>query len=210
MGTQTVAGVRIPDSRLCTEASTLVAELSPDFVENHVRRSHVFAALLGRSLGVDHDEELLYLSVILHDLGVTDRFATGERLEVAGARAAADFAHDHGLTGDRVATIWDAVALHASAGIADAKGGEVALTHFGVALDVLGLRHELLPFGVLDEVVAAFPRCAFKQSFHGLLVKLAAGNPMAYAFTWLHEPVRAEVAPLPTFDDAFFAAPFAE
>jgi len=210
VGTPTVAGVRIPDTPLTRDASALVAELGPDFVEEHSRRSHVFGALLGRALGIDYDEELLYLCVILHDLGVTDRFATGERLEVAGARAAAGFARDHGLPAERAALLWDAVALHASAGIADAKGGEVALTHFGVALDVIGLRHELLPSGALDDVVAAFPRRDFKHAFHGLLVKQAAQNPMAYAFTWFHESVRAHVAPLPTFDEAFFNAPFAE
>src|SRR2546423_5367132 len=121
MGIQTVAGVRIPDSKLAKEASALVAEVSPDYVEEHCRRSHVFAALLGQSLGIDYDEELLYLCNILHDLGVTERFATGERLEVAGARAAADFARDHGLSEDTTSVIWDAVALHASVGIADAK-----------------------------------------------------------------------------------------
>ena len=79
-----------------------------------------------------------------------------------------------------------------------------------MALDVIGLRHELLPSGALDDVVAAFPRRDFKHAFHGLLVKQAAQNPMAYAFTWFHESVRAHVAPLPTFDEAFFNAPFAE
>jgi hypothetical protein len=205
-----VAGVRIPDSRLAREASELVAEVSPDFVEAHARRSHVFAALLGRALGMAHDEELLYLSVILHDLGVTERFATGERLEVSGARAAADFARGGGLADDRVGVVWDAVALHASAGIADAKGGEVALTHFGVALDVIGLRGDVLGPGVVDAVVATFPRRNFKKAFHELIVAQAARNPSAYLFTWFHESVRAHVCPVPTFDEALFGAPFAE
>ncbi|MGH8973820.1 MAG: HD domain-containing protein [Acidimicrobiia bacterium] len=210
MGMETVAGVRIPDTQPAKAASALVAEVSPDFLAEHCRRSHVFAALLGQALGIDYDEELLYLCAILHDLGVTDRFATGERLEVAGAKAAADFARDHGLPEDRVASIWDAVALHTSLGIADAKGGEVALTHFGVVVDVVGLRYDLLPEGAADAVLSAFPRRGFKNAFHGLVLKHAAQNPAAYAFTWLHESVRDHVAPLPTFDEAFFGAPFAE
>jgi hypothetical protein len=210
MTSRTVAGVRIPDSGLAREASELVAEVSPDFVEAHARRSHVFAALLGRALGMAYDEELLYVSGILHDLGVTERFATGERLEVSGARAAAEFVRSHGLPDDRVGVVWDAVALHASAGIADAKGGEVALTHFGVALDVIGLRGDVLGPGVVDAVVAAFPRRNFKKAFHELIVEQAARNPTAYLFTWFHESVRAHVCPVPTFDEALFGAPFAE
>ncbi|MEW6475310.1 MAG: phosphohydrolase [Actinomycetota bacterium] len=210
MPAETVAGVRIPDSRLAREASALVAEVSPDYLEGHCRRSHVFAALLGQALGIEYDEELLYLCTVLHDLGLTERYATGERLEVAGARAAAGWARSHDLPDDRVNALWDAVALHASAGIADAKGGEVALTHFGIAVDVIGLRRELLSDEAFDAVVAAFPRRNFKKSFHELLIEHASRNPTAYLFSWFHESLRAHVCPVPTFDEAFFASPFTE
>lgn len=148
--------------------------------------------------------------MILHDLGVTDRFATGERLEVAGARAAADFAQRHRLGEDRIATIRDAVALHASAGIADLWGGEVALTHFGVVVDVVGFRYELLPEGSADVVLSAFPRRDFKDAFHRLLVEQAAQNPMAYALTWFHESVRDHLLPLPTFHEILCGTPFSK
>lgn len=205
-----VAGIRIPDSRPAREASALVAEVSPDYLEGHCRRSHVFAALLGRALDIDYDEELLYLSTMLHDLGLTERYATGERLEVAGARAAADFARGLGLPEEDAAVVWDAVALHASAGIADAKGGEVALAHFGIAVDVVGLRRELLSDTAVEQVVAAFPRTNFKRCFHELLVEHAARNPSAYLFTWFHESLRAHVAPVPTFDEALLGCSLPE
>ena len=69
MTAETVAGIRIPDSPLAREASDLVAEVSPGYLEAHCRRSHVFAALLGAALGMGYDEELLYLCTVLHDLG---------------------------------------------------------------------------------------------------------------------------------------------
>ena len=210
MSVETVAGIRIPDSRLAKEASALVAEVSPDYLEGHCRRSHVFSALLGQALGMDYDEELLYLCTVLHDLGLTERYAAGERLEVSGARAAADFARSHGLPDDRVGVLWDAVALHASTGIADAKGGEVALAHFGIAVDVIGLRRELLSDEAFDAVVAAFPRHNFKKCFHELLIDHATRNPTAYLFTWFHESLRAHVCPVPTFDEVFFGSPFTE
>jgi hypothetical protein len=203
----TVAGIRIPDTTLAKHADALLDETSPGFLAGHARRSYVFAALLGRALGIPYDDELLYVCATLHDLGITERFATEERLEVSGARAAAEFARGLGLAPEKVGVVWDAVALHASLGIADAKGGEVALTHFGVALDVVGLRLDALPEGAVGDVLAAYPRTGFKADFHGLLVEHARRNPMAYAFTWFHESVRAHVAPLPTFDEAFFGTP---
>jgi len=207
---ETVAGVRIPDSPLAREASDLVAEVSPGYLEAHCRRSHVFAALLGAALGMGYDEELLYLCTVLHDLGLTERYATGERLEVAGARAAADWARSHDLPDDRVDVLWDAVALHTSAGIADAKGGEVALAHFGIGLDAIGVRRELISDDAYDAVVAAFPRQNFKKTFHELVIEHATRNPTAYLFTFLHESLRTHVCPVPTFDEAFFGSPFTE
>lgn len=209
MSTQ-IAGIRIPDSSLARQAEQLVLDTSPDFLVEHCRRSHVYSALLGQAMGVPYDDELLYLAAILHDLGLTERFATGERLEVAGARAAADFARQAGVPEDDTDCLWDAIALHSSVGIADAKGGEVALTHYGVLLDVVGLRLEMLPDGAVDEVLTAYPRRNFKRSLHQLLLQHAAKEPMAYAFTWLHDTVRTHVAPLPSFDEAFFGAPFDE
>jgi hypothetical protein len=170
----------------------------------------VFAALIADALGIGYDEELLYICTVLHDLGLTERYATGERLEVAGARAAADWARSHDLPDDRIDVLWDAVALHTSAGIADAKGGEVALTHFGIGVDVIGVRWDLISDNAYDAVVAAFPRQSFKKSFHELVIEHARRNPTAYLFTFLHESLRAHVCPVPSFDEAFFASPFTE
>jgi len=211
MSARTVAGVRIPDSAVARDAETLVADTSPRFLLEHSRRCHVFAALLASATGIAHDEELLYLCTILHDLGLTDRFATGERLEVAGARAAEGFAREHGLPEHQTTRLWDAVALHASVGIAEAKGGEVALTHFGIGADLMGARLELLPAGALEEILVAFPRLNFKQAILDLFLVHAAKDPTVYVMTGLSDCVRAHLAPsLPTFDDLLFGAPFDE
>ncbi|HEY3239611.1 MAG TPA: hypothetical protein VGL92_08610 [Acidimicrobiia bacterium] len=62
----------------------------------------------------------------------------------------------------------------------------------------------------MDEVVAAYPRRDFLRALYHLVLEHAAKEPIACAFTWLHESVKAHVTPSPTFEDAIFGAPFPE
>jgi hypothetical protein len=78
--------VGAPDNELCQSATALVAELSPPFLFNHCARSFLFAEAIGKRDRLQYDRELLYLSAMLHDLGLTDTFLDGsQRFEVEGA-----------------------------------------------------------------------------------------------------------------------------
>jgi hypothetical protein len=85
-----------------------------------------------------------------------------------------------------------------------------ALAHFGIGVDAIGVRRELISDNAYDAVVAAFPRQNFKKTFHELVIEHVSRNPTAYLFTFLHESLRAHVCPVPTFDEAFFGSPFTE
>ncbi|GAA2833473.1 hypothetical protein GCM10010505_66370 [Kitasatospora aburaviensis] len=50
--TTEIAGVRIPDSRLATEATELVRDASTDLLYHHSRRAYLFGALQGRRRGL--------------------------------------------------------------------------------------------------------------------------------------------------------------
>src|SRR5262245_6481858 len=130
-----------PDSALCRRATELVAELSPPFLFNHCVRTFLFGDALGKRDSLKYDRELLYLSALLHDLGLTDSIARGgQRFEVEGADRARAFVAEHGPPDDKADIVWDAIALNTSFGIALRKGSEVALTHLGASADFLGTR----------------------------------------------------------------------
>ena len=82
----------------------------------------------GLAAGEDYDDELLFLSCILHDIGLAAQADRGRRFEVDGAEAAVDLLRANGLEAARARLVWDAIALHTSAGIAEHRGNEVALT----------------------------------------------------------------------------------
>src|SRR5258708_23882122 len=76
--------MRVLDTELCTAAVQYARTVSDPFLFHHVMRSALFADLIGRERGVKYDRELLWVSAVLHDLGLT-KMAPGEaRVEIDG------------------------------------------------------------------------------------------------------------------------------
>jgi HD domain len=151
-----------PDSDICSAALQLAFDVSPAFIANHSVRSYLFARELAAARGlrsnVDYDDELVFLSCILHDLGVTDYGRGDQRFEVDGADAAAHFLRAQGISNERVDTVWQSIALHTSVGLAERFGPEQSISHFGITLDVGGIEKDLLSPGFAKRVHAAWPR----------------------------------------------------
>jgi hypothetical protein len=159
-----VAGIRIPDSTLAAQATELLLEHGTEFIYNHSLRVFVFASLNGRRNTLDYDPELLYISAIFHDLGLTKHYSSPDkRFEVDGANAARDFLQAHGLPQTSLQLVWDAIALHTTIGVAEYKETEVALLYSGVGLDVMGDGYQNLSEEQRQEIVGAFPRNDFKK-----------------------------------------------
>ena len=144
-----------PDTAICSAAVEFVFDVSPPFVANHCVRSYLFGRELATAKGlrrdVEYDDELVFLSCILHDLGVTEHANGDQRFEVDGADAAAQFLRDHGVNEDRINTVWQAVALHTSAGLAHRFGTEQAVTQLGISADIMGVDKHLLPTGYAEQ-----------------------------------------------------------
>src|ERR1700712_5800346 len=102
----------LPAPAVAIAARQLRYDVSPAVIYNHTVRSYLFARELVMANGLpdDHDDELLFLTCILHDLGATDHANGDQRFEVDGADAAARFLHERGVQEDRVTTVWQAIA----------------------------------------------------------------------------------------------------
>lgn len=161
---KSVAGINIPDSSIATQATELLLEHGGDFLYNHSLRAFLFASLKGTHHKIPYDPELLYVSSVFHDLGLTPHYSSPDRrFEVDSAHAARAFLESHGFSKDALQLVWDAVALHTSTGIAEYKEPEVALLNYGVALDVVGRGYEQLSEQHRQDIVHQFPRTGFKQ-----------------------------------------------
>jgi hypothetical protein len=171
----------LPRTELAALALRYAEEVEPEAVFRHSVRSYLFARALadhgGMKAGADFDDELVFLSCVLHDLGLSEPGNGNQRFEVDGADLAARFLREHGTDEDAVTVVWDAIALHTSEGIASRKGPEVALAHAGITVDVLGRGKESLPEGFADRVHAAFPRTDLAYVMTNLITRQALANP---------------------------------
>ncbi|HLJ98330.1 MAG TPA: HD domain-containing protein [Streptosporangiaceae bacterium] len=161
-------------------AAELARAAEPDFMYNHSVRSYLFArvaaAARGLAAGEGYDHELLFLSCILHDIGLTTQADRGRRFEVDGAEAAADLLQANGLEAARAQIVWDAIALHTSAGIAEHRGTEVALTRAGIGMD-FGSDADLVPGELAAQVHDRYPRLDMARCLTDAIVGPAQGRP---------------------------------
>src|SRR6478609_3346563 len=154
--------IDLPDSEIASAAKQFVYDISPAFVAHHSLRSYLYGRELAAAKGlrpdVDYDDELLFLSCILHDLGVTDYANGDQRFEVDGADAAARFLREHSVAENRVTTVWQAIALHTTIGIAHRLGPEQAIAQQGISADIAGSERQLLPVHLVERVNKVWPR----------------------------------------------------
>ncbi|MDB4920116.1 HD domain-containing protein [Mucilaginibacter sp.] len=161
---KSVAGINIPDSAIATQATELLLTHGTEFIYNHSLRVFLFASLNGKRNNLQYDAELLYVSSVFHDLGLTKKYSSPDlRFEVDGANAARDFLKSHGMPKESLQLVWDTIALHTTIGIAEHKEPEVALMYSGVGLDVMGEGYENLGDEDRIEIISAFPRNDFKK-----------------------------------------------
>ncbi|MDD9268444.1 HD domain-containing protein [Paenibacillus sp. GCM10023248] len=160
-----IADIKIPDSKLAVEAAELLREHGDELLWNHSNRVFLFASIQGKKQQVKYDPELLYISSLFHDLGLTPAYRSPDkRFEVDGANAARDFLRSRGVPEESIRLVWDAVALHTTIGIVEYKESEAALMNFGVGYDVVGKNFDLISEETRQQIVKAFPRNQFKHN----------------------------------------------
>jgi HD superfamily phosphodiesterase len=187
--------VSVPVSRLAREATELIRSVESDLLYHHSLRVYAFGALQGNRMGLAYDPELLYIGAMFHDIGLVDGHRSAhDRFEVDGANAAREFLVGHGVTGDALRIVWDAIALHTTPGIPEHKEPEVALVTAGVELDVLGFGYDEISAEDREAVLAAYPRVDFKESIIQAFANGIAHKPET-AFGNVKADVLAEKLP---------------
>src|SRR5262245_13514650 len=150
---------------------------SEPYLFNHAVRSWLFAVRLGQLQGIPHDAEVVALSALLHDVGLTDHVVGPRRFEIEGADAARAFAREGGLDERRVQLIWDTVALNSTPSIAFYKEAEVAVCTAGIGLDWGGFQYDRIPAQEMKGILEAFPRLGMKKGFTDSVCRIARIRP---------------------------------
>ena len=207
-----LAGIKVLDTTLVRDAVELSRSLLEPYLFNHVMRSWLFGILLSEGATPAPDPELLALSAVLHDLGLTDRYTAENRFEVDGANAARAFLKDRGISTQQTQVVWDAIALHTTPSIALHKEPEVVMTHSGITVDVIGIGLDRIPQDKLRAVLTEFPRLVFKNQFKERLCSVVRRKPATSFDNVLRDfgSRYIEGFTAPSFADLFANAPFSE
>jgi hypothetical protein len=206
------SGIKVPDSSLVKDSIELARTASEAYLFNHVMRSWLFSILLSDGAEIAPDAELLAVAVILHDLGLTDRYTGENRFEVDGANAARAFLKSRSISTQKMQIVWDAIALHTTRSIALHKEPEVAMTQSGVAADVFGLGLERIPLDKQRSILAEFPRLAFKNQIKTCLCNIVRRKPETSFDNVLRDVGSRYVDGFkaPNFSDLLASSPFSE
>jgi hypothetical protein len=170
-------GMPVPDSAIAQRAEDLIADVAPAFLVNHSLRAYAWAVELAWHDQLEFDAEILYVSALLHDIGLVAAYDMGACFEIDGAVAAERFALQQGQSAERARAVYDVIALHMLAEVPPGSSSEVALLNDSTGVDVTGYRiYDVRP-ETLPGVVAAYPRLEFKRDFAALFVDQATRKP---------------------------------
>jgi len=190
-----LADVPHPTSSVCTLALEVVTTYSPPSLVNHCRRSYVWAAAYGLEHGVEFDDELLFVSAMLHDIGLVPAFdnhalpfedAGGHVAWVFGAGAGWPLRRRERAAEIIVRHMWDSVDVD--------DDPEGFLLEIATGLDISGRNPQWWPADLRAEVVASVPRLDLAEEFTACFASQSARKPQSSAATAMTGGIAARIA----------------
>ncbi|HEX4898597.1 MAG TPA: HD domain-containing protein [Candidatus Limnocylindrales bacterium] len=190
-------GMPVPDSALARRARERITDVAPTFLVNHSVRSYAWAVELAGHDGLEFDPEILYVSALLHDIGLVPAYDHGGDYAVDGAIAAERLAVEAGEPAARVRAIYDAIALHNDEVMPPDPAAEVVLLWDATGVDVTGERFSDIRSAIIPGVLAAYPRLDFKREFAARFVDQVSRKPTSVAAEMAARGILEEIAQAP-------------
>jgi hypothetical protein len=170
-------GMPVPDSAFARQARELITTVAPPFLTNHSVRAYAWAVELALHDELGFDSEILYVSAMLHDIGLVAAYDIGGCFETDGAIAAERFALEQRQPPERAKAIYDVIELHMADDLPPDPAPEVVLLWDSTGTDVTGYRYADVRRAVVPRVLEAYPRLDFKREFGALFADQAARKP---------------------------------
>ncbi|WP_328969316.1 HD domain-containing protein [Streptomyces sp. NBC_00239] len=173
-----VGGIGAPRTAAAEAARLVCAEYTDQALFNHSVRSFLLGAAYARTHGLDFDDELFYVSSLLHDLGLVEPFDSHTlSFEEAGGHVARVLTAGLGwdlARRDRAAKV---IVQHMRQDVTAAQDVESHLLQVGTSADVSGLRVAEFDPDFTSALVKAYPRAGFGAAFLELVTDQGARKP---------------------------------
>ena len=174
------------------------AYCSPSLL-NHSVRSYVWAAAYGILNEIPFDVELLYVSALLHDLGLVSPFDSHTLpFEEAGGHVARVFGAGAGWSSARSERAAEIIVRHMRADVDPQTDAEGHLLQVATSLDISGRGLERWPTELRREVLDRIPRLVLGEEFLRCFEDQATRKPDSSAAAAVHAGIagRMMVNPL--------------
>ncbi len=188
----------IRDTASARAAFEIASEYADAALLNHSVRSYAFGAEYAARHGLDHDEDLFYVSALVHDLGLTAPFDSHTLpFEEAGGHVARVLTAGLGWPAERRARAEEIIVLHMRDDVTAAEDVESHLLQVGTSADVSGLRVAEFDPAFTRALLAAHPRLGFGASFLALVEDQAVRKPDCAAASYVAGGAAGRIAANP-------------
>jgi hypothetical protein len=155
-----------PQTRAATAALSVAARFYSPALLNHCVRSYLWGATYAAAHSIAFDDELFYVSAMLHDIALTDPFDSHRiAFEEAGGDLAWVFGVAAGWPADRAARATEIIVLHMRDDVSPTADPESHLLQVATGWDVVGRRPEEFSAEARAQIVARYPRQGFGGEF---------------------------------------------
>ncbi|MFI1649225.1 HD domain-containing protein [Streptomyces avidinii] len=186
------------DTASARAAHEIAAEYADTTLLNHSFRSYAFAARYAQQHELAYDAELLYVSALLHDLGLTAPFDSHTLpFEEAGGHVARVLTAGLGWPAARRARAEEVIVLHMRDDVSAAEDVESHLLQVGTSADVSGLGLASFDPAFTADLLAAYPRGDFGAAFLALVEDQAVRKPDCAAAAYVAGGAAVRIAANP-------------
>jgi HD domain len=155
-----------PQTPAATRALSVIVRFYSPALLNHCVRSYLWGATYAAAHDIAFDDELYYVSALLHDIGLTEPFDSHRMpFEDAGGDLAWVFGVAAGWPADRAARATEIIVLHMRDDVSSTADPESHLLQIATGWDVAGRRPEEFPTEARAEILARYPRQGFSSEF---------------------------------------------
>jgi hypothetical protein len=156
----------IPQTPAAKAAFAVAERFYTPALRHHCMRSYLWGTRYAAKHGIAFDDELYFVSAMLHDIALTEVFDSHRvPFEEAGGELAWVFGVAAGWSEDRAARATDIIVLHMRGDVSAAADPESHILQVATAWDVAGRRPEEFPPELRAELLERYPRKGFGDEF---------------------------------------------
>ncbi|GAA3114203.1 HD domain-containing protein [Streptosporangium carneum] len=187
-----------PETPAAAAALSVATRFCSPALFNHCVRSYLWGTMYGTAHGIAFDDELYYVSALLHDIGLTEAFDS-HRLpfEEAGGQLAWVFGMVAGWPAERAARVTEIIILHMRDDVSPAADPESHLLQVATSWEVVGRRPEEFSPDARAEILARYPRWGFGAEFLACFEDQARRKPDSAAAASVRNDVAGRIAANP-------------